>query len=302
MSAPIGDFVTSTLSGGITATATTMTIGTGLHIPAAGGILQLDYDSTEVVGAASGPETVTYTAYITGTGAITGLVRGQANTDNGTPGQGVTHANGATVGCGPSSLYYQDDGGWKTVYDAWAYASATTITVPTGAAAIYSVGDKIKLTQTTVKYFYVTAVADTVLTVTGGSDYTVANAAITLPYYSKASSPVGFPQWFTYTPIASPQTGSITTQTVTGLFMINGKSMKVLVTDNVTDKGTWSNQLFISLPCAIKTTGITSQGAAGYCNAGTTVNACVDQANSRIGMVVTVANAFYGVTADFILA
>jgi hypothetical protein len=40
-------------------------------------------------------------------------------------------------------------------------------------------GDKIKLTQTTVKYFYIVGVANTLLTVTGGSDYTVANAAIT---------------------------------------------------------------------------------------------------------------------------
>ena len=83
--------------------------------------------------------------------------------------------------------------GWLDFGVTATYGSATTITVPSGAAAKYAVGDKIKLTQTTVKYFYVTAVADTVLTVTGGTDYTVANAAITSPYYSKAASPVGFP-------------------------------------------------------------------------------------------------------------
>jgi hypothetical protein len=83
--------------------------------------------------------------------------------------------------------------GWIPADQSWAYASANTITVPSGATAIYSVGDKIKITQTTVKYFYVTAVADTTLTVTGGTDYTVANDAITSPYYSKATSPVGFP-------------------------------------------------------------------------------------------------------------
>jgi hypothetical protein len=90
--------------------------------------------------------------------------------------------------------------GWILARQTWTYASATTITVPAGAASIYSVGDKIKLTQTTVKYFYIVAVADTLLTVTGGATYTVASAAITLNYYSKASSPVGFPQWFAYTP------------------------------------------------------------------------------------------------------
>lgn len=89
-----------------------------------------------------------------------------------------------------------DVDGWVSVSDTWTYATATTITVPSGAASKYSVGDKVKLTQTTPKYFYIISVADTVLTVTGGSDYTVANAAITSPNYSKVASPLGFPQWF----------------------------------------------------------------------------------------------------------
>lgn len=86
--------------------------------------------------------------------------------------------------------------GWVGVSGTWSYASATTITVPAGAASIYQKGDKIKITQTTVKYFYVVSVADTVLTVTGGSDYSVANAAITSPSYSKTENPQGFPHWF----------------------------------------------------------------------------------------------------------
>jgi hypothetical protein len=86
---------------------------------------------------------------------------------------------------------------WQLVTDSWAYASASTITVPSGAAALYKKGDKIRLTQTTVKYFYVIGVADTVLTVTGGSDYTVANAAISAISVSHSSNPVGFPDYFT---------------------------------------------------------------------------------------------------------
>jgi len=89
--------------------------------------------------------------------------------------------------------------GWIPAEQTWTYASATTITVPSGAASKYQKGDKIKLTQTTVKYFYIVSVADTVLTVTGGSDYTVADAAITLPYFSKIENPQGFPHWFNYT-------------------------------------------------------------------------------------------------------
>jgi len=87
--------------------------------------------------------------------------------------------------------------GWVLVGDSWAYASADaptfTITVPSGAASKYSVGMRIKLTQTTVKYFIITAVADTVLTVYGGTDYTLVNAAISAISYSTQKAPLGFP-------------------------------------------------------------------------------------------------------------
>jgi hypothetical protein len=86
--------------------------------------------------------------------------------------------------------------GWVDAAESWAYASATTITVPSGAASKYAKGDKIKITQTTVKYFYIVGVADTTLTITGGADYTLTNAAISANYYSHASSPVGFPDVF----------------------------------------------------------------------------------------------------------
>ena len=47
------------------------------------------------------------------------------------------------------------------------------------------------------------AVADTVLTVTGGTDYTLVNAAITLPNYSKVANPQGFPLSFKFSVSAS---------------------------------------------------------------------------------------------------
>jgi len=115
--------------------------------------------------------------------------------------------------------------GWVTVTDTWTYASATTITVPSGAASIYQKGDKIKLTQTGVKYFYITDVADTLLTVTGGSDYTVANAAITSPAYSKVENPQGFPQWFNFTPTWYALT--LGSSINTGRFKISGQEVSV---------------------------------------------------------------------------
>lgn len=91
--------------------------------------------------------------------------------------------------------------GWINPNESWSYASATTITVPTDATTKYQVGDRIKLTQSsTVKYFYIIGVAATVLTITGGSDYTLANSAISANYYSKVTNPLGFPAAFNYTP------------------------------------------------------------------------------------------------------
>lgn len=101
--------------------------------------------------------------------------------------------------------------GWQTGSGTWTYASATTFTVPAGDAAVMSAGTKIKLTQTTVKYFYVTGVSGTTVTVTGGSDYTVANAAITLPFLSNEETPYNFPQYFNYTPTFTNLTGGTLT-------------------------------------------------------------------------------------------
>jgi hypothetical protein len=88
---PTGDFVTSTGNGAITSVSTSMTIGAGLNLAAANGILHLSYDSTNALGVSDGPETTTYTSYTTGTGAVTGMTRGV----NGTT--AVAHSNGFTV-------------------------------------------------------------------------------------------------------------------------------------------------------------------------------------------------------------
>jgi hypothetical protein len=93
---------------------------------------------------------------------------------------------------------------WISAAETWTYTSATSFTVTGDVTGKYAKGDKIKLIQTTEKYFYVIAVAfsvDTTITVTGGSDYTLANAAITNPCYSKAQTPSGFPTWFNWTAV-----------------------------------------------------------------------------------------------------
>lgn len=154
--------------------------------------------------------------------------------------------------------------GWLAATGTWTYASATTITVPSGAAALYRVGDKVKLTQTTAKYFYIVAVADTLLTVTGGSDFTVANAAITSPYYSHQDTPIGFPDWFAYTPTGGNNT------TLTGRFQVRGRIVNVKI--KMVFSGTPSFS-FPTLPITasanMETVDYSVHGVAGYLDAGT---------------------------------
>lgn len=89
--------------------------------------------------------------------------------------------------------------GWIPVSDTWTYATASTITVPSGAASRYQKGDRIRWTQTTVKYGVVVAVADTVLTIAVNTDYVVANAAISAISYSHEINPLSFPESFAFT-------------------------------------------------------------------------------------------------------
>lgn len=102
------------------------------------------------------------------------------------------------------NTFYTDMlGGWITAGETWTYASASTFTISGDRTGVYQKGDKIKLTQTTVKYFYILSATysapNTTVTVTAGTDYTIANAAITANYFSKAATPQGFPDWFNYT-------------------------------------------------------------------------------------------------------
>jgi hypothetical protein len=94
--------------------------------------------------------------------------------------------------------------GWKPAGVTWTYASATTFTVTGDVTSTYIPGMKLQCTQTTAKYFYVASSSysspNTTVTITGGSDYTLANATITNPQYSRIAYPSSFPHWFNFVP------------------------------------------------------------------------------------------------------
>ena len=99
---------------------------------------------------------------------------------------------------------YPSANGWITLGLTITYASADsptfTATVPGDVTGVLSAGMKLKLTQTTVKYFIITAAPSyasgtglTTLTLYGGTDYTLDDAAISNVYYSAMRVPHGFP-------------------------------------------------------------------------------------------------------------
>jgi hypothetical protein len=101
---------------------------------------------------------------------------------------------GAWAGAGPD--------GWVAAGETWTYVSADgptgVFSVPADVTTKYQAGQRVKYTQTTPKYGIITAVGAfgagvTPITIYGGTDYTLANAAITSPLYSIVKAPLGFP-------------------------------------------------------------------------------------------------------------
>lgn len=172
--------------------------------------------------------------------------------------------------------------GWTPVSDSWTYASASTITVPSGAAALYQKGDRIKFTQTTVKYFVVVAVADTLLTVAVNTDYTVANAAISAISYSHQANPVGYPGAFSFTPSAYTSGGGAFTNNPSASlakYSIVGNLCNVMMryTYNATSGGT--GDTIITIPITALNAGAT--GGAGRDDAnGNPVWVYIDQGSA----------------------
>ena len=89
--------------------------------------------------------------------------------------------------------------GWQSAGETWTYATASTFTVTGDQTTKYTVGTKLKFTQTTVKYAVVLSSsygANTTVTILVNTGYTIANAAISANYYSYMTNPQGWPGWF----------------------------------------------------------------------------------------------------------
>lgn len=173
-----------------------------------------------------------------------------------------------------------DKTGWIPVSDTWTYTSATTITVPSGATSIYSVGDKFKLTaNSVVLQGYIVKVEDTKLTVVGNplTNHTFSNIS-----YSKSATPQGFPHWFDWTPTLN--SGDADLQTCNfAKFCIKGREFTVLFygSGNVTGAGV------IKISSPLIQTGSISGMWIGY-----------NGATSTIGMVIHQSDGCFDIYKD----
>ena len=118
-------------------------------------------------------------------------------------------------------------GGWYEVNETWTRTAATTFTISGDKTSKYAVGTPIKLTDTTTKYFYITAISygspNTTVTVSGGSDYSLVGA-ITNPYFAEGYNAAGWPDKFTYAPT---HTGFSDNPTVSAKFILHGRKVTV---------------------------------------------------------------------------
>jgi hypothetical protein len=181
-----------------------------------------------------------------------------------------------------SSNAIPQDGWVDDTADTWTYASGSgggvaTFTISGDRTSTLTVGTKVKLTQTTVKYFVFTAASfgsgTTTLTNFAGTDYTLANAAISSNFHSYIPNPQGWPGWFNYTSSYTGYTGAVTT--TVARFSVTGRECVINLQFNGTSNAT---SLTATLPIT------PTQGVIGVC-------LITDSGNSAAGRFVVTASS-----------
>lgn len=127
-----------------------------------------------------------------------------------------------------ASTNYPRADGWIPVSGTWTYKTATTITVPSGATSIYSVGMGIRLTANgVVKQAYIVKVENTLLTIAG--DALTNHTFSAISYAPNPQTALGFPVWFNYTPTLAVYGGTAPTFTDTfdSRFSMIGKLVNI---------------------------------------------------------------------------
>ena len=169
--------------------------------------------------------------------------------------------------------------GWTPVTDTFVYVSASSFKIEgVDRTTTYTKGTRIKLTQTSAKYFVVTSSSfstDTTVNVTAGTDYTVANAAITSPYYSYDMSPQGYPTSFTYAP--SPTNWTVGDGTWTrAIFSVVDRRVFVSLKFTFGSTSAMAGSMAISTPITIGQSGASDIDVLGVASIRDTGSAMYD--------------------------
>lgn len=257
------DIGTAGTAGTVTNRSTVDQIGIGTTAPAA----NLDVEGTALFrpvvdnSAAFQVQNSSSVSLLT-VNTVSGLVQiGSSTTDATATLLVLDSYNGSTdPTCTNGAIYYNSsfnqlracvNGSWTSfgnndgwVFDGdetWTYASATSFIVAGDVTGKYTPGTRIKATQSAaVEYFVVTSSSysspNTTVNITGGTDYSLANSAISANAHSYAANPQGYPGWFNFTPTFTGWSG---TTTDAGRFSVNGRTVTVhLVVDGTSNATT----------------------------------------------------------------
>jgi len=149
--------------------------------------------------------------------------------------------------------------GWLDALETWTYASANTFTVVGNQTTKYTKGTRVKFTQTTVKYGTVInstySAPNTTVTLAPNNDFSITNAVISANYYSYQLNPQGYPGLFTYTPTVTADAGTPITVSVPSSFQVVGNVVFVTGVCTVTNKGTATGQIKLSVPVPLTKNG-----------------------------------------------
>lgn len=203
-----------------------------------------------------------------------------------------------------SPLFQGTIDGWISANETWTYASTTTITVPSGATSKYAVGDRLKFTQhSTVKYAVLIKVEDTLLTIPSNDDYLFEDTAtypITLNYYSHQASPVGYPQWFNYTPTwtaVAPLTFTSSDSRIRR-FSITGKTCTVEFAEGGTTGGSAGPSITMTLPIALTVSNPDYFATGVCCYEGTYETGTLINSNATVVRFQKYAGGNWGIGAS----
>ncbi len=199
------------------------------HDHSGGDGAQIDHTTLSNIGTNTHAQIDTFigtTAPATYAPIAKGVTNGDSHDHNGGDGAQINHTTLSNIGTNthaqidthiastsnPHSVTAAQAGaiptdGWQAASQSWTYASADDpiyqvyVSGDVTADANYKLGNKIKCTNNSTTFYgfimkvgaYDSGNNRTPVDVYGGTDYDLANSAITAPYISKVKSPDGFP-------------------------------------------------------------------------------------------------------------